>query len=104
MLSSDHYEILTARDGAEGFDVAHSDHPDIVLLDLMMPGKSGFDMIERLQADDETAEIPVIVLTAIDVTAEQRQFLQKTTVGMMRKTHLTPQSLLAELHRLEQGE
>jgi GAF domain-containing protein/DNA-binding response OmpR family regulator len=104
MLSSDHYEILTARDGAEGFDLAHSNHPDIVLLDLMMPGKSGFDMIEKLQAGDETAKIPVIVLTAIDVTAEQRQFLEKTTVGIMRKTHLTPQSLLAELRRLEQGE
>lgn len=104
MLSKEHYEILTARDGAEGYDVAHSNHPDIVLLDLMMPGKSGFDMIKRLQADDQTAEIPVIVLTAIDVTAEQRQFLEKTTVGIMRKTHLTPQSLLAELRRLEQGE
>jgi CheY-like chemotaxis protein len=69
----------------------------------MMPGKSGFDVIERLQADEEMAHIPVIVLTAIDVTPEQRQLLEETTVGIMRKTALTPQSLLAELRRLEQA-
>ena len=103
MLAGDHYEMLTARDGQEGFNIAHREPPDIILLDLMMPGKSGFDMIKRLQAEDKTAKIPVIVLTAIDVTPEQRQFLEKTTVGIMRKTRLTPQSLLAELRRLEQG-
>jgi hypothetical protein len=48
------------------------------------------------------ANIPVIVLTAIDVTPEQRQFLEETTVKIMRKTALTPQSLLAELRLLEQ--
>jgi GAF domain-containing protein/DNA-binding response OmpR family regulator len=103
MLPTDHYEVLTARDGEEGFNVAHSERPDVVLLDLMMPGKSGFDVIERLQADEEMAHIPVIVLTAIDVTPEQRQLLEETTVGIMRKTALTPQSLLAELRRLEQA-
>ncbi|MFL7793752.1 MAG: GAF domain-containing protein, partial [Anaerolineae bacterium] len=75
MLAGDHYEMLTARDGQEGFNIAHREPPDIILLDLMMPGKSGFDMIKRLQAEDKTAKIPVIVLTAIDVTPEQRQFL-----------------------------
>jgi signal transduction histidine kinase/DNA-binding response OmpR family regulator/putative methionine-R-sulfoxide reductase with GAF domain len=101
MLPTDHYEMLTARDGAQGFEVASREYPDIILLDLMMPNKSGFDMLKRLQADAQTAHIPVIVLTAIDVTSEQQRFLNDTTVGIMRKTRLTPQALLDELHRLE---
>jgi GAF domain-containing protein/DNA-binding response OmpR family regulator len=102
MLSDERYEMLAAYDGEEGFNVAHSEGPDVILLDLMMPGTSGFDMLKKLRAQDKTADIPVIVLTAIDVTSEQRQFLEETTVKIMRKTALTPQSLLAELRLLEQ--
>ena len=101
MLSDKRYEMLTAYEGEEGFNVANSEHPDVVLLDLMMPGTSGFDMLKKLRAQDETANIPVIVLTAIDVTPKQRRFLEETTVKIMRKTALTPQSLLAELRLLE---
>ncbi len=101
MLPAERYEMLTARNGEEGFNVARSEHPDIVLLDLMMPGTSGFDMLKKMRAQDETANIPVIVLTAIDVTPKQRQFLEETTVKIMRKTALTPQSFLAELRLLE---
>lgn len=101
MLPDERYEMLTAHDGEEGFNVARHEHPDVVLLDLMMPGTSGFDMLKKLRAQDEIAHIPVIVLTVIDVTPEQRQFLEETTVKIMRKTALTPQSLLAELRLLE---
>jgi GAF domain-containing protein/DNA-binding response OmpR family regulator len=102
MLPGERYEMLAAQDGEEGFDVAHDERPDVILLDLMMPGSSGFDMLKKLRAAEETAGIPVIVLTAIDVTSEQRRFLEETTVKIMRKTALTPQSLLAELRLLEQ--
>jgi signal transduction histidine kinase/DNA-binding response OmpR family regulator/signal transduction protein with GAF and PtsI domain len=101
MLPGERYEMLAAQDGEEGFRLAGSECPDVILLDLMMPGTSGFDMLERLRAQEETAHIPVIVLTAIDMTPEQRQFLQETTVKIMRKTALTPQSLLAELRLLD---
>jgi GAF domain-containing protein/DNA-binding response OmpR family regulator len=103
MLPDERYEMLAAQDGEEGFSVANSENPDVILLDLMMPGTSGFDMLKKLRAQDETADIPVIVLTAIDVTPEQRQFLEETTLKIMRKTALTPQSLLAELRLLEQS-
>jgi DNA-binding response OmpR family regulator len=102
MLSDERYEMLTAYDGEEGFNVAYDKSPNVILLDLMMPGTSGFDMLKKLRAQEEIAHIPVIVLTAIDVTPEQRQFLEETTVKIMRKTALTPQSLLAELRLLEQ--
>lgn len=101
ILATDHYTVLLARDGEEGLNIARSEHPDAIILDLMMPEMSGFEMLERLRADPETADIPVTVLTAIDVTGEKRRFIEAHIQGFMPKTMLTPQALLAEIRRLE---
>ncbi len=101
MLPAELCTLLPALDGKKGLTLAHSEHPDAILLDLLMPGMSGFEVLEKLRADVETADIPVIVLTAKDVTREERKLLSEHTQGLMRKTTLTPQSLLAELGRLE---
>jgi signal transduction histidine kinase/CheY-like chemotaxis protein len=101
ILATDRYTVLQAHDGEQGLSIAHSEHPDAIILDLMMPGMSGFEMLERLRADPETANIPVTVLTAIDVTGEKRRFVETHIQGFMPKTTLTPQNLLAELRRLE---
>ena len=101
MLSAENYTLLSAYNGKQGLTLARSEHPDVVLLDLLMPGMSGFEVLEELQADAETAGIPVIVLTAIDVTVEQRKLLNEHVQGLVCKSALTAQSLLAELRRLE---
>jgi len=101
MLRAEWYTLLPAYDGEEGLTLARSEHPDAILLDLMMPGMNGFEVLERLRADAETADVPVIVVTAKDVTAEERKLLDDHIQGLVRKTALTPQSLLTELRRLE---
>lgn len=101
MLRAESCTLLSAHDGEEGLRLARSEHPDVILLDLIMPGMSGFEVLEKLRAEAETANIPVIVLTAKDVTAEERKLLNDHIQGLMRKSALTPQSLLAELRRLE---
>ncbi|MBU0705494.1 MAG: GAF domain-containing protein [Chloroflexi bacterium] len=100
MLTVGTYTLLEALDGEEGLTLARNEHPDAILLDLMMPGISGFEVLEKLLADEETAGIPVIILTAKDVTAEERQFLDNHVQGLMSKAILTPQSLLEELRRM----
>jgi CheY-like chemotaxis protein len=71
------------------------------LLDLMMPGMSGFELLDRLRADEETTETPIIVLTAKDVTSEESAFLDDHIQTLVRKSALTPQALLDEIRRLE---
>jgi CheY-like chemotaxis protein len=61
--------ILTAARGSEGLEVAAADHPDAIVLDLMMPGMDGWEVCRRLKADPGTASIPVIMLTAQDEPA-----------------------------------
>jgi two-component system phosphate regulon response regulator PhoB len=63
-LRSDGYECLVARDGKKGLHLAQTERPDLVLLDLMLPGMSGTDVCKALKGNAEYAHIPVIMLTA----------------------------------------
>ena len=62
-LDQGNYTVVEACDG-EALARTRSDHPDLILLDMMMPGRSGSDVLRELRADPATAETPVIMLTA----------------------------------------
>ena len=63
-LTSAGYEVLQARDGNEALEVASRDKPDLIFLDIMMPGISGFEVLESLKQDPATRDIPVVILSA----------------------------------------
>ena len=65
-LEAEYYEVLTARDGPEALKAAVEARPDIVLLDVMMPGMDGFEVCRRLRADQATRHIPIVMVTALD--------------------------------------
>jgi two-component system alkaline phosphatase synthesis response regulator PhoP/two-component system response regulator VicR len=58
------YQVVTAFDGPEALKKVESDKPDLIVLDVMMPKMDGFEVLKRLQANPETREIPVVMLTA----------------------------------------
>jgi DNA-binding response OmpR family regulator len=63
-LEREGYEVLTATDGEAALKVAREEHPDLCVLDVMMPKRSGFDVLRELRADDGFAGMKVIMLTA----------------------------------------
>jgi len=63
-LEANNYQVIGAYDGREGFDKAKKEHPDLILLDLVMPNMNGFEALSQLKSDSRTMNIPVIVLTA----------------------------------------
>ena len=65
-LTAEYYEVITASDGPSGIAAALSEKPDIVLLDVMMPGMDGFEVCRRLKADAATRHIPIVLVTALD--------------------------------------
>jgi DNA-binding response OmpR family regulator len=68
------FGVIPAVGGREAIELARSQRPDLVLLDLMMPEVSGFDVVEAIRSDRETASTPIMVLTAKDLTeADKRQ-------------------------------
>ncbi len=64
-LTSEYYEVVTAMSGQEALDKAKETRPDIVLLDVMMPGMDGFEVCSRMKADPELSHIPVVMVTAL---------------------------------------
>jgi DNA-binding response OmpR family regulator len=63
-LEHDGYEVIWAPDGGAAFDSVKTHHPDIVLLDVMMPVMDGYQVLKKLKEDEELKNIPVIMLTA----------------------------------------
>ena len=66
------YNILIAKSGEQGFESAKKNKPSLIILDIMMPGMSGFETMEILQADEHTKNIPVIFISG-DVTIEAKE-------------------------------
>ncbi|MEE2566826.1 PleD family two-component system response regulator [Hyphobacterium marinum] len=65
-LKAEYFEVVTATNGSDALVAAKSQQPDIVLLDIMMPGMDGFEVCRRLKADTATRHIPVVMVTALD--------------------------------------
>ena len=70
-LTAEYYDVLTASDGPTALAIAAKEKPDIVLLDVMMPGMDGFQVCRRLKDDPETRHVPVVLVTALDGRADR---------------------------------
>jgi two-component system cell cycle response regulator len=70
-LAAEYYDVLRAYDGPTALAIAASEKPDIVLLDVMMPGMDGFSVCRRLKDDPETRHVPVVLVTALDGRADR---------------------------------
>ncbi len=70
LLINNGYDVGAASDGQKGLDFIKSEQPDLILLDIMMPGIDGFEVCEKLKSNMETKDIPVIFLTAKTSTAD----------------------------------
>ncbi|MGB9597307.1 MAG: response regulator transcription factor [Candidatus Poribacteria bacterium] len=64
MLQARNFDVVTASDGLEALSKVKSERPDLVLLDIMMPGMDGYDVCVKLKTDKETKNIPIVMLTA----------------------------------------
>lgn len=70
-LLGEYFDVMTATSGPEAIELIHRELPDIVLLDVMMPGMNGFEVCKRLKNDPTTAHIPVVMVTALDKQSDR---------------------------------
>ncbi|HYS15563.1 MAG TPA: response regulator [Candidatus Binatia bacterium] len=87
-------EVLTAVDGEEALRVARAEHPDLVLLDVVMPKLQGFEVLKALKQDDATARIPVIVLSNLGQERDVEQATALGAVAFLVKANLSLQDLV----------
>ncbi len=99
MLAGSRWRVATAGDGREALDMLALGAPSQVLLDLVMPEVDGFDFFKALRAHLKSEGVPVVVLTAKDVTKEDRIRLQGRT-GCRPRTTPAPQGVVDQLRAL----
>lgn len=75
-LSNEYYNVITARDGYEAIQKTKERNPDLILLDVMMPGIDGFEVCRRLKADPETGHIPIVMVTALSSKSDRLRGLE----------------------------
>ena len=95
------YVLDTAASGAEGLDRAEALRPDVIILDLIMPGMSGFELAERLRQGETTSRIPIVVLTAKELTPEDREQLRHAVNDLVMKGSASGSRLIRAIRSLE---
>lgn len=97
------YEVTGAEGGAKGLEAMRQEQPDLILLDLMMPGMDGADVLLEKKQDPAIRDIPVIALTALDSPFDQIMWLARTDLqDFIVKSRLPRRELIARIERVLQ--
>lgn len=91
------YAVLSAFNGAEGIEMAQEHHPDIILLDIIMPKMDGFTALKKLKKGDETKELPVILLTNLGQEEDIRKGKELGAQDYFIKANHTPQEVVEKV-------
>jgi threonine synthase len=94
------YTLFEATNGLEAVELAVREHPNLIILDLMMPGMDGFSVLESLQTNPDTADIPVIVVTAKELTRAEKDRLNGHIQKLMQKGDFLNDDLSDEVRAL----
>ena len=97
------FTVFTAEDGEEAFRLAKAELPDLVLLDLIMPKRQGFDVLRDLKGCPETARIPVIVLSNLGQERDIQQAMESGAVAYYVKANLSLEALVKHVEEALQG-
>jgi DNA-binding response OmpR family regulator/nitrogen-specific signal transduction histidine kinase len=93
------FPVAVAANGADALAKVETELPAAIVLDLMMPGMDGFEVLERLRADPRTQRVPVVVFTAKELTAEEKHWLTERSAALLRKAPHVAEDLVAALQR-----
>jgi len=96
-LSAENYEIIEAIDGEEGLKKLKERKPDLVLLDLILPGIDGFEVLSKMKDDPVLASIPVIILSNLGQREDVEKGLKLGAVDYLVKAHFTPNEIVEKV-------
>ncbi len=98
-LSKMGYDIIQAVDGEKGLESIKENKPDVVLLDLILPGIDGFEVLSRVGKDSELSQIPILVLSNLGQKEDVEKALGLGAVDYLIKAHFTPEEIIEKLNQ-----
>lgn len=99
LLEDEGYQMISAVNGKEGIQKAKQEHPDLILLDLILPKLHGFDVLEDLKQDQQTEDIPVIILTNLGGTDEVQKALEMGVTTYLVKSDYELEEILNKVEQ-----
>lgn len=94
------FVVDTADNGVTAVEKAFHDHPDLILLDVLLPKKDGFEVLSEIRRNPKTKEMPVIILSSLDQDFEQRQGLNLGAEYYLVKTTISPDVLFETIRKV----
>jgi CheY-like chemotaxis protein len=99
VLEKEGYEMISALDGESGLRLAKSQKPDLILLDLILPRKDGFEVLNELKSDESTKEIPVIVLTNLEDIESVERAIELGATTYLVKAQYTLEEVIQKVKK-----
>jgi CheY-like chemotaxis protein len=98
ILRKNGHEVIEARTGEEGLELAIKDKPDLVLMDIQLPGIDGLEATRRIRESEEDSEVPVIALTSYAMTGDREKSLAAGCTGYIEKP-INPDTFISEIEK-----
>lgn len=99
-LTLEGFEVAHAGDGEKGLELAKSEQPEIILLDILLPKKDGWEVLKILKDQEETKDIPVLMLTNLGQEDDVDKGLKMGAVDYLIKAHFVPQEVIDKIHKI----
>jgi len=103
-LSVEGYDVCVANNGLEGIKIIKKEKPDLVLLDLVMPVIDGYQVIEKIEKDEDIKYIKICILSNLSQSNQLRENTKVKLVGYLVKSNLTPTQLIRDIKKMIKGE
>lgn len=98
-LSAQDGTLLQAKSGQEAFTILENEQPDIIMLDILLPGMNGYEILEKIKGDSKTATIPVVILSNFGQTSEVEKGLRMGASKYIVKATLTLDQIIEEIKK-----
>ena len=98
ILKSSGYEVIEARSGEEGVELAIKEKPDLIIMDIQLPGIDGYEATKRLRKSEADGEIPIIALTSYAMAGDKKKALKAGCTGYIEKP-INPETFMDEIKK-----
>ncbi len=99
-LSREGYDVYEAVDGEDGVKKAKESKPDIILLDLILPGIDGFEVLAKIKEDSDLVNVPVVILSNLGQRDDVERGLKLGAVDFLIKAHFTPGEIIEKVQKI----
>ena len=99
-LTEEKFEVVAAKDGEEGVEKTESEKPDLVLLDLILPGVDGFEVLSRIRRNPLTEKVPIVVLSNLGDKGDVDRGIKLGANDYLIKAHFTPKEIVEKVRNI----